>query len=119
MAGAAFEHAHEWPCQSCEDLQVSADFGLSIEPPEARCYAEECTVDIECLRELEAQVALAAHYLNGMMRICTVKEHADAHEAIEEAIAEALAALYGDVPVPEASIKSRIETLQEKMAVMP
>ncbi len=110
MSGLVFEHAHEWPCLSCEGLDTPDD--VHSDPPDSRCYASECPVDVLALRELEAQVALAASYLQGALRICTVHDR-DALAALDEAIAEVLASCYHDAHVTQADIHSRIRRMAE------
>ena len=118
MNGLTFEHAHEWPCLSCHGLDTPDDVSAPSEPPDSRCYATDCPVDLLALRELEAQVGIASSYLAGVLRICTVGAH-DALTALDDAIAEVLAGVYEDAHVPQADIRLRIRNVAETTGVTP
>jgi hypothetical protein len=64
------EYANELCCDDCSDLRRPLhSWSDEVEPPEARCVAESCKVDVEALRKLEIYADLAASFLGGVLRL--------------------------------------------------
>jgi len=108
---ADLDRGFEWCCGHCSDLGSTPGYfdpgSGAAEPPSAVCVAEACPVDVPALRELEAQVGLAASFLSGACRIASVRPRAEIIEALAEALADGLEELYGEAArVPHAAIRS-------------
>lgn len=108
-----FSHGHEWPCEDCAEVVATDGYfdpsSGAAEPPESHCGAETCVADVDALRELEAEVKLAAAYVAGALRIATLPRHDDLLIDIAQRLSETLADHYHDARVAARRIAQRIE----------
>lgn len=90
-ADPSFEAGSELCCSGCLELRyVGAGAGVY----EPRCGQPVCAVEVPALRELEAQIELAAEYLAGSLRTCVRGDCQHLTEALSEAITIALEESY-------------------------
>jgi hypothetical protein len=116
---ATIDAGEEWVCTDCPELRHGHySSWYATEPPEARCIAEGCPVDVPALRELEAQIELAASYLAGVLTIhCHGWYHVDLFNVLSEAIAEAFTEEYSGARVAYTSIQlAVVQKAQEQRA---
>jgi hypothetical protein len=104
-ADPTFEAGVELCCSGCLELRY-VDVGAGAYEP--RCGQPVCSVDVPALRELEAQIELAAEFLAGSLRTCVRGDCQHLTEALSEAITIALEESYEGARVGHTIIRLAI-----------
>ncbi len=110
---SVMERGEEWPCRTCDEMVWPQQFGdprNAGAPADARCRAEYCKYDAECLEALHVALEKFSDALAETESETPIRYRLRLQDSVIEALAEVFADVLAEAGVPGGAIHADLLT---------